>query len=139
MRTLVDHGVLELDSDDEGRLRYVMPDRPETPLELSCEPIGMVYDEPAYSLAPSRALVAQAQLLPAVSPGTAALSLFLNAMVCPGVGSLIGGRTGAGVAQLSLFLVGLPLAVLHVGLPLIMVAWVWGIATGATIISESHD
>jgi hypothetical protein len=139
MQTLVNHGVLELDSDEEGRLKYRMPDRPARPLDLA--ELGLV----GASLPPSAstALVPAVEVLPAqqqtVSPGTAALGLFLNAMVCPGVGSLIGGRTAAGVAQLSLFLIGLPLAVLHVGLPLIMVAWVWGIATGATMISESHD
>jgi TM2 domain-containing membrane protein YozV len=139
MQTLVDQGVLELDSDDDGRIKYRMPDRPSRPLDLG--EVGSAACGLG-SEAPMRALVPMVEVLPQhaeVSPGTAALGLFLNAMVCPGVGSLIGGRTGAGVAQLSLFLIGLPLAVLHVGLPLIMVAWVWGIATGAAMISESHD
>jgi TM2 domain-containing membrane protein YozV len=65
--------------------------------------------------------------------------MFLNAMVCPGVGSLVGGKTGTGLAQLSLFLVGLPLAVITVGLPLMLAAWVWGIATGAQLIAEARD
>ena len=74
-----------------------------------------------------------------VGSGQAVASMFLNAMVCPGVGSLVGGKTGTGLAQLSLFLVGLPLAVITVGLPLMLAAWVWGIATGAQLIAEARD
>src|SRR5688572_25914032 len=34
LETLVGDGVLELSSDDDGHLRYVMPDRPEQPMSL---------------------------------------------------------------------------------------------------------
>jgi hypothetical protein len=154
MQTLVSQGVLELGSDDEGHLTYVMPDRPSMPMTL---------DDPALSgprltltgpsLGPAStetgARMAQAIALRAVTPsaweprrvgsGQAVASMFLNAMVCPGVGSLVGGKTGTGLAQLSLFLVGLPLAVIAVGLPLVLGAWVWGIATGAQLIAEARD
>jgi hypothetical protein len=150
MQAMVSQGVLELGSDEEGHLRYVMPDRPGEPMTL---------DDPALAgprLAiggPTLAATAPGgppaivlrQLQPAsweqrrVSSGQAVASMFLNAMVCPGVGSLVGGKTGTGLAQLSLFLVGLPLAVITVGLPLMLSAWVWGIATGAQLISEAKE
>ena len=148
MQALVSQGVLELGSDDDGHLRYVMPDRPPQPMPL---------DDPAL-VGPRGAggpsLVAggagpQAIVLRGGAPvpwetqpvgsGQAVASMFLNAMVCPGIGSLVGGRTGTGLAQLSLFLVGLPLAVITVGLPLMLAAWVWGIATGAQLIAEARE
>jgi hypothetical protein len=43
------------------------------------------------------------------------------------------------MAQLSLFLLGLPLAFVAVGVPLMLAAWVWGIATGAQLISEARE
>ncbi len=159
MQTLVSQGVLELSSDDDGHLTYVMPDRPSQPMTLDnpalAGPLLTPSGPPLAGLAPgaspaASALVpAQAVSLRGLTPasweprrigsGQAVASMFLNAMVCPGVGSLIGGKTGTGLAQLSLFLVGLPLAVIAVGLPLILGAWVWGIATGAQLIAEARE
>lgn len=149
MQEMVSQGVLELASDDDGHLRYRMPDRPGQP---------MAVDDPALvgprlslggppslvSAAPGQAIVVRGFTQVAWEPrrvgsGQAVASMFLNAMVCPGVGSLVGGKTGTGLAQLSLFLVGLPLAVITVGLPLMLAAWVWGIATGAQLIAEARD
>lgn len=150
MQAMVSHGVLELASDDEGHMRYVMPDRPERPLALDHPAlIGLRSSGPGGGplrpqVVPARALVSRG-LPPAPwdskrpSSGQAVASMFLNALVCPGVGSLVGGKTGTGLAQLSLFLVGLPLAVITIGLPLMLAAWVWGIATGAQLIAESRD
>jgi hypothetical protein len=73
-----------------------------------------------------------------VTPGQATAGMFLNAMVCPGIGSLVGGKTRAGLAQLALFLVGLPLVVVAIGLPMIIAAWTWGVATGAQLIAEAN-
>jgi hypothetical protein len=149
MQEMVSQGVLELASDDEGHLRYRMPDRPGQPMAMD-DPalIG-----PRFALSAPPSLVAgapgQAIVVRGFAPmaweprrvgsGQAVASMFLNAMVCPGVGSLVGGKTGTGLAQLSLFLVGLPLAVITVGLPLMLAAWVWGIATGAQLIAEARD
>jgi TM2 domain-containing membrane protein YozV len=157
MHALVSQGVLELTSDDDGRLSFLMPDRPSEPMRLddpaligSRRVVTHLLDgrgpaegggvEPV----PARAMIVRS-LPPAmwepkpVSSGQAVASMFLNAMVCPGVGSLVGGKTGTGLAQLSLFLVGLPLAVITIGLPLMLAAWVWGIATGAQLIAEARD
>jgi hypothetical protein len=150
MQALVSQGVLELDSDDEGHLRYVMPDRPGQPIQLDdpalTGPRGALASSPfALGVGPQ----AQALVLRGFAPisweerrvgsGQAVASMFLNAMVCPGIGSLVGSKTSIGLAQLSLFLVGLPLAVITVGLPLMLAAWVWGIATGAQLIAEARE
>jgi hypothetical protein len=156
MQALVSQGVLELTSDDDGHLTYAMPDRPSAPLALddpalagprispSGPALGALSPPLSPAIRPGHALA----LRPAapcsweprrVGSGQAVASMFLNAMVCPGVGSLVGGKTGTGLAQLSLFLVGLPLAVIAVGLPLVLGAWVWGIATGAQLIAEARD
>ncbi len=145
MQRLVSHGVLELGSDEEGHIKYVMPDRPAepyTPVQhavMTGAPVP--YPDPP-TIAPPRAIVVRDQsraLVAEVTPGQAVASMFLNAMVCPGIGSLVGGKTRAGIAQLSLFLVGLPLVVVAIGLPMIVAAWTWGIATGAQLIAEARN
>lgn len=149
MQTMVSLGLLELGSTDDGRLIYSMPDRPEEPMHIDNPALighrdvrtRVLVQRPDGSPA-SQALVVRSMTpltwtTPPVTRGQACASLFLNAMVCPGVGSLVGGRTGAGVAQLSMFLVGLPLAMIAVGLPLIVAAWVWSVGTGAQLIAES--
>ncbi|HLU64851.1 MAG TPA: hypothetical protein VKZ63_01160 [Kofleriaceae bacterium] len=147
MQAMVSQGVLELTSDDDGHLHYVMPDRPAQPMSLDDPALvgpRIVAGGSSLMAAPgSQALVAR-PLAPIaweqrVGSGQAVASMFLNAMVCPGIGSLVGGKTGTGLAQLSLFLVGLPLAVITVGLPLMLAAWVWGIATGAQLIAEAKE
>ncbi|HWM85631.1 MAG TPA: hypothetical protein VNO33_07330 [Kofleriaceae bacterium] len=157
MQALVSQGTLELTSDDDGHLVYAMPDRPSQPLALddpalagprvspSGPPLASLAPfEPGAGARPPRALVLRG-VTPAaweprrVGPGQAVASMFLNAMVCPGVGSLVGGKTGTGLAQLTLFLLGLPLALIAVGLPLVLGAWVWGIATGAQLIAEARE
>lgn len=146
MQTLVSHGVLELSSDDDGHLQYEMPDRPAAPMTLD-DPalVGLTEVVTRPVLAPGNQALVVRRLSPAVwdgagvTSGQAVASMFLNAMVCPGVGSLVGGKTATGLAQLTLFLVGLPLAVVTVGLPMILAAWVWGVATGAQLIAEARD
>jgi hypothetical protein len=149
MQEMVSQGVLELASDDEGHLRYRMPDRPGQPMALDDpaligprlslgSPPSLVAGGPAQAIV-MRGFPPMAWEPRRVGSGQAVASMFLNAMVCPGVGSLVGGKTGTGLAQLSLFLVGLPLAVITVGLPLMLAAWVWGIATGAQLIAEARD
>lgn len=156
MNSLVSAGVLELTSDDDGRIGYEMPDRPVEPMsiddpalvglqDISVELLSAArVDANGDPVPPPQAMVVRRlrPLVwdpPPVSSGQAVASMFLNALVCPGVGSLVGGRTGAGMAQLSLFLLGLPLAFIAVGVPLMLAAWVWGIATGAQLISEARD
>jgi hypothetical protein len=49
------------------------------------------------------------------------------------------GRTGEGVGQLVLFLVGIPLCVVLVGLPMIVAAWTWGLMTGIRVMNEAKS
>ncbi len=118
MLRMVDEGTLELDSDDLGHLRYIMPDRPEEPLDACHEgtPPRVLYSTPDGWRADwdCTSLVTHTSTLPMVperlSVGRATAALFINALVCPGMGSMIGGRNAVGIAQMALFMVGLPLA-----------------------------
>jgi len=75
---------------------------------------------------------------PKISEALAIVALILNILILPGLGSLIGGRTKAGVWQLVLLLIGLPLSLILVGIPIIIAAWIWGIVTGIRIVQESQ-
>lgn len=148
MHAMVSQGVLELHSDDEGHLRYAMPDRPAEPLAadhpalIGPGPLFGARGAPA-GAAPPQAIALQNGQPPSppreLTQGQAAVSMFLNALVCPGLGSLTGGKTAVGAAQLSMFLIGLPLAVIAVGLPIMLAAWTWGIFTGAQLMAEAKD
>jgi TM2 domain-containing membrane protein YozV len=76
---------------------------------------------------------------PAPSESTAALGLVVNALFLPGLGSLIIGKVGPGIAQLVLFLVGIPLCFVLIGFPMIFAAWAWGISTGVATIQEARS
>jgi TM2 domain-containing membrane protein YozV len=66
----------------------------------------------------------------------AALCLILNVVVLPGLGSLIAGRTTEGTLQLVLFLVGIPLSFVIVGIPLMIAMWIWSLISGIDIMSK---
>lgn len=73
-----------------------------------------------------------------ISQGLAVAALILNILVIPGLGTIIAGRTRTGVWQLVGFVVGIPLALLLVGIPLMFAMWVWGIVTGVQLVQESQ-
>lgn len=54
----------------------------------------------------------------------------------PGIGSLIIGKTGAGVTQLILYVVGVfftfTIIGAIIGIPMVLAAWIWGLVTAAT-------
>lgn len=58
------------------------------------------------------------------------IALIAN-LVFPGVGTIIVGKTGVGIIQLILYILGLifsfTLIGAIVGIPMVFVAWVWGI------------
>ena len=153
MQRMVDEGTLELDSNDVGHLRYIMPDRPGEPLFEEGENTNTCDCTLALTAGPSQdwsagdwdctAMIPRFSTLPEtrerISPARATAALFINALVCPGIGSMVGGRNAVGVAQMSLFMVGLPLAVVNVGLPLLAAAWAWGIFSGAKLVSEASE
>jgi TM2 domain-containing membrane protein YozV len=67
----------------------------------------------------------------------------INAMVMnliiPGLGSIYGGKAGIGVAQLLLFLAGIPLCWYIIGFVMIPAAWLWSAITGFMMLSSSTE
>lgn len=61
-----------------------------------------------------------------VAPKNPAVSLIVSFFI-PGVGSMINGDVGTGVAILILYIVGVALAFVLVGIPLLIGAWIWGL------------
>ena len=63
------------------------------------------------------------------------LAIFLN-MVFPGVGTLVVGKIGEGIAQIILFIVGAILCATvilsFIGIPLVLAMWIWSIVIAAT-------
>ncbi len=72
--------------------------------------------------------------------GLAIAGLLIN-VILPGLGSIIAGRTKTGLWQLLLMVLGIvfTLTVIGaiIGIPLIVVAWVWGIITGVQVVKEA--
>jgi TM2 domain-containing membrane protein YozV len=67
----------------------------------------------------------------------ATMGLVLN-LVFPGIGSIVAGRTGEGIAQLMLFVISLPLCFLLIGIPLCVAVWGWALSTGIRSMNEAH-
>lgn len=68
-----------------------------------------------------------------------AVAIILNFFI-PGVGSLVIGKTGAGIAQLIIYFVGLfftlTLIGVIIGAPMMLGAWIWGLVTAATHVDQ---
>lgn len=71
------------------------------------------------------------------SLGVAIVGLLLNVLVLPGLGSLIGKRFKPGIAQILLFLIGMPLMLVWVGFIMVIAAWIWGLVTGIMLIQDA--
>lgn len=115
--------VLTREVDDQGVVHFRLPGRPADRFRAL-----VPYNPPGL---PSR------QNTP--SEGTALAGLLLNALMLPGLGSLVGGKTTEGLLQLTLLFVGFPLAFVLVGIPMVITAWVWGIVTGVRMLQESKS
>jgi TM2 domain-containing membrane protein YozV len=72
------------------------------------------------------------------SQGIAIAALLLNILVLPGLGTIIGGRTTQGVIQLVLFIIGIPLSMVLIGIPLVIAMWIWALVSGIQIIKEAE-
>ena len=83
---------------------------------------------------PNTSMVATGAYMVPVQPGTMvvvapknpAVSLIVSFFI-PGVGSMVNGDVGTGVAILILYIVGVALAFFLIGIPLAIGAWVWGL------------
>lgn len=60
-----------------------------------------------------------------VAPKNPAVSLIISFFI-PGVGSMVNEDVGTGVAILVLYVVGVVLALVLIGIPLAVGAWIWG-------------
>ena len=60
-----------------------------------------------------------------VAPKNPAVSLIVSFFI-PGVGSMINGDVGTGIAILILYIVGWVLLVGLIGIPVAIAAWIWG-------------
>ena len=67
----------------------------------------------------------------------AIVALILNIIVA-GLGSLIGGKTKEGVWQVILLIIGAILSTIVIGIPILIVAWIWGIVTGVQLIQGAQ-
>ena len=79
---------------------------------------------------------------PGPSLGVAVAALVLNVIIWPGLGSLIGGRTGTGLAQGFLTLLGVFLFFSIILIPVAVLLWIgmwiWGLVTGVQLITEAN-
>lgn len=66
------------------------------------------------------------------------IALILNILILPGLGSIVGGKTKEGIWQIILFVIGVLLSFVLIGIPLLIAVWIWGIVTGIKLIKESQ-
>ncbi|MBU0466995.1 MAG: hypothetical protein KJ718_03140 [Nanoarchaeota archaeon] len=72
------------------------------------------------------------------SMALAIVALILNVLILPGLGSLIGGKIRVGIWQIVLAIVGFILSSVLIGVPILIVAWIWGIVTGVRLVQEAN-
>lgn len=101
---------------------------------------------PAFTPAPAPASVpatAAPTARPAPSQAIAIVALVLNLVIVPGLGTLVGGRIGEGLAQLGLLVFGVLLIFTILLIPISIVcfiaAWVWGIVSGIQLITAASQ
>ena len=109
------------------------PSNSSTALQPYAQPPALLYDPQGTSLATRPP-----------TESTALVGLLVNALCPPpGIGSLIGGKTSAGVFQILLFVVGLAFCFtvvgLPVGVPMVFGSWIWGLVTGVNTLNEAKQ
>lgn len=71
-----------------------------------------------------------------------ALAIIINIFL-PGIGTLIVGKIGEGVAQFLIWLIGVVLSftvvLSFIGIPVCLAMWVWGIVSAATSRPKSQN
>ena len=65
------------------------------------------------------------------SVALAVAALAINTLVLPGLGTILLGNAAIGTLQLLVFLIGVPLCLLAIGVPMVLGMWVWGVVDGA--------
>jgi TM2 domain-containing membrane protein YozV len=64
-----------------------------------------------------------------IAPRSPALGLIASLFI-PGLGSMINGRVGIGITILGVYILGLILTIVFVGLLIAPAAWIWGMVDG---------
>ncbi len=68
----------------------------------------------------------------------AIIGLLLNVLIWPGLGTIVGGETGKGVAQIILFLIGIPLMFVIIGIPLVIGVWIWALVSSINQLNRAE-
>jgi TM2 domain-containing membrane protein YozV len=133
LEDLAARDVLVRDVDDEGRVAFHLPGR-----MAHLHAMGRQIP-PSQALVPRGLGDAMQTAAPTPNEGQAVAALLLNVLLLPGVGSLVGGQTSAGVAQLMMCLIGIPLCFIVVGIPLVFASWVWALVTGVQLVTAARQ
>lgn len=73
-----------------------------------------------------------------VSQNLAIAGLLINVLLIPGLGTIIAGRSSEGLFQLILLVVGIALSFFLIGIPIVILVWIWGLVSGIQLIKESQ-
>jgi TM2 domain-containing membrane protein YozV len=101
--------------------QYQTPDA----ASLAHEPLAAPLAQPPQAQQAPQSQPAQQIIL----PKNPALGVILSFFI-PGLGSIVNGSTGRGVAILGLYLFGWILAFFLIGIPILIGAWIWGLVDG---------
>ena len=135
LQDLVVRDVLLREVDGRGAVTYLLPGR---------SAVAAIASPPVTSLAPYYAQPPQllydppGSLMTMPTENTALAGLLVNCCF-PGLGSLIGGKTSLGVFQLLMFLIGIPLSIFIIGLPMLVGSWIWAVVTGVNMLNEAKQ
>ena len=139
LEDLAARDILNRDVDDQGQISFVLPGRHQIAAEMS--PGGPGTALSPYAQPPPLLYEPSLALTRSAPESTALAGLLVNVLFLPGLGSLIGGKTNAGIFQLLMFLLGIPLCLSIIGLvvggPMVMGAWIWGLVSGVNMLSEA--
>jgi hypothetical protein len=131
LESLAASDLIHRDVDDRGAVYYFLPGRADHGEALVPTAKGALAKR-------ARGGDLLGRSSPAPSESVALTGLVINAVVLPGVGSIIAGRPVLGLMQLGLFIASVPLCFLFVGFPLLAVAWVWAVASGYAALRDAQ-
>lgn len=140
LEDLAARDVLLREVDEQGLVTFLLPGRHQIAAEIAPGGSGSTALSP-YAQPPPLLYEPSMALTRTPPESTALAGLLVNVLFLPGLGSLIGGKTNAGIFQLLMFLLGIPLCLSIIGLviggPMVMGAWIWGLVSGVNMLSEA--
>jgi TM2 domain-containing membrane protein YozV len=143
LESLAASDVIVRDVDDDGAVYYQLPGRIKRAIVPSqrqslvhqqmmggglrpMQPNSLTGIDPSLIIGP-----------PPPTEAAAVTGLVLN-LCMPGVGSIVAGKPGPGIAQLAMLVAGVPLCFVLIGFPLVFAAWLWSIMTAAAALQEAR-